>query len=463
MWRSAPARVCAAAPEEQPSNFYGGAELLRQKEWKIGIPGTDPRRRFGVPVYLTTAYLARFADEGMPTAVALLAVHRTGSPAQGAYLLTAWMAPHALTAPLTGSLAGRVRRPRLFYSGALAAFAASIVVLALTLGRTPFAVTLAVALAGGSCGPIVTGGLSGLLSGLLTEGAARQRGYALDAATFNAAAVTGAAAVTLVAGVATPVSAVVLLGGGAALAALLVSFLLYPSPTRSTGRPSLVADLGAGVSAVWQVVELRAITVASVIAFGGLGGLAMTAVLLMDGPGAAAGGGGVTAGPGEGDVGGGFLMTAFALGGLLGSLAVARWQPFATVQRMAFYALLGTGATLAAAALVPSLPVRVALFALAGFADGPLLGATLRLRAEYAPPAVLPQVFTIGAGLKMSAGACGAALTGTAVALGAPRLLLAIAGLHFVAALLYVLVRGRGSRTAERSAGSRSSGVRGGT
>lgn len=351
-------------------------------------------------MYLTTAYLARFADEGMPTAVALLAMHRTGSPAQGAYLLTAWMAPHALTAPLTGSLAGRVRRPRLFYSGALAGFAASIVVLALTLGRTPFAVTLAVALAGGSCGPIVTGGLSGLLSGLLTEGAARQRGYALDAATFNAAAVTGAAAVTLVAGVATPVSAVVLLGGGAALAALLVSFLLYPSPTRSTGRPSLVADLGAGVSAVWQVVELRAITVASVIAFGGLGGLAMTAVLLTGRPGAAAGGGGVTAGPGEGDVGGGFLMTAFALGGLLGSLAVARWQPFATVQRMAFYALLGTGATLAAAALVPSLPVRVALFALAGFADGPLLGATLRLRAEYAPPAVLPQVFTIGAGLE---------------------------------------------------------------
>ncbi|MGW0564847.1 hypothetical protein ACWDZ4_30685 [Streptomyces sp. NPDC003016] len=79
-------------------------------------------------------------------------------------------------------------------------------------------------------------------------------------------------------------------------------------------------------------------------------------------------------------------MTAFAWGGLVGSLALVRWQPFATGQRLVLYALLGTSAVLAASALVPSLPVRVALFALAGLCDGPLLGATLRIRAGYAPP-----------------------------------------------------------------------------
>ncbi|MFJ7997684.1 MFS transporter [Streptomyces sp. NPDC096310] len=414
-----------------------------------------------MPVYLTTAYLARFADEGMPIAVALLALYRTGSAAEGAYLLTAWMAPHVLTGPLTGSLAARVRCPRLLYSGALAVFATSILVLAPTVGRAPFAVTFAVALAGGSCGPIVTGGLSALLSGLLTEGVSLRRGYALDAATFNAAAVTGAAAVTLVAGAATPVVATALLGGGAAVAALLVAVLPYAPVVRPADRPSLVADLASGLLAVWRIVELRAITVATVIAFGGIGGLAMTAVLLVDGPGTTAGGGITAAEGGQGHVGGGYLMTAFALGGLIGSLVLARWQPLATVQRLALCAMLGTGVTLAAAALVPSFPARVALFAFAGLCDGPLLGATLRIRAEHAPPPVLPQVFTVGAGLKMSAAACGAALTGAAAALGAPGLLLAIASLQFVAALLYVLVRGHGTRpvaaTAEPSA------ARGGT
>ncbi|MFE4055662.1 MFS transporter [Streptomyces sp. NPDC059096] len=421
------------------------------------------RQRFGVPVYLTTAYLARFADEGMPIALALLALYRTGSATEGAYLLTAWMAPHVLTGPLTGSLAARVRRPRLFYSGALAVFAASILVLAPAVGRAPFAVTVVVALAGGSCGPIVTGGLSALLSGLLAEGASRQRGYALDAATFNAAAVTGAAAVTLVAGAGTPVAATALLGGGAATAALLVAVLPYPSAVRPADRPSLVADLGAGLLAVWRIVELRAITVATVVAFGGIGGLAMTAVLLAEGPATAVGGGIAAAEGGPGHVAGGYLMTAFALGGLTGSLVLARWQPFATVQRLALCALLGTGATLAAAALVPSFSTRVALFALAGLCDGPLLGATLRIRAEHAPPPVLPQVFTVGAGLKMSAAACGAALTGAAAALGAPYLLLSIAALQFVAALLYVLVRGSGTRPTETTAEPCGSGARGRT
>ncbi|HET6856112.1 MAG TPA: MFS transporter, partial [Streptomyces sp.] len=82
-------------------------------------------------VYLATAFLARLADEGMAVAVALLAMHRTGSAAQGAFVLTAWMAPHVLTAPLTGSLIGRITRPRLFYCGALGVFAASIALLAL--------------------------------------------------------------------------------------------------------------------------------------------------------------------------------------------------------------------------------------------------------------------------------------------------------------------------------------------
>ncbi|WP_248863553.1 MFS transporter [Streptomyces halobius] len=136
-------------------------------------------------------------------------------------------------------------------------------------------------------------------------------------------------------------------------------------------------------------------------------------------------------------------MTAFAIGTLGGSLAVARWQPPLTAQRLATLALFGTGLALATAALVRSTPFGAALFAVAGLCEGPLLTATLRIRADHAPPRARPQVFTLGAGLKISAAACGAALVGAASALPPPLLLLGIAALQLAAGLLHLLTRTR--------------------
>ncbi|MEV0372364.1 MFS transporter [Streptomyces sp. NPDC050636] len=405
----------------------------------------------GLRLYLATAFLARLAEEGMAVAVVMLALHRTGSAAGGAFVLTAWMAPHVLAAPLVGAVATRIRRPRLFYLCALGGFATAITALAVIIGRAPVPVTLAVALAGGSCGPAVYGGLSSLIAGLVPEGAPRDRGYALDAAVYSAASVAGPAAVSVVAGLASPGPAMALLGGAAAVAAALAAGLPYGG----TGLPALAkppdgaseetygthprgtapepatlrADLMAGITAIRRIRELRAITAATCLAYGGIGGLATTTVLLADHWGS----------PGNG----GILMTAFAIGMLIGSLAVARWQPPVTVQRLATLALFGTGLALAAAALVPSTPVGTVLFALAGLCDGPLLTATLRIRADHAPPRARPQVFTLGAGLKISAAACGAALVGVAAALSPPLLLLGIAALQLAAGLLYTLTRSR--------------------
>lgn len=128
--------------------------------------------RSGLPFYLATAFCARVADEGMSVAVALLALQRAGSAAQGAFILTAWMAPHAVAAPLVGALVTRARRPRLCYLGALSGFAAAVASLSLLVGRAPAPVTLAVALAGGACGPVVTGGLSSLIATLVPHGRA---------------------------------------------------------------------------------------------------------------------------------------------------------------------------------------------------------------------------------------------------------------------------------------------------
>ncbi|MCK7626159.1 MFS transporter [Streptomyces sp. RS10V-4] len=384
----------------------------------------------GLPRYLAVALLARVAEEGMAVAAVLLALARTGSAAQGAFVLTAWMAPHVLAAPLVGAAAGRTRRPQLFHLAALGGFAAAIAALAVLTGRAPAPVTLAVALIGGSCGPVVSGGLSGLVAALVPAGPARDRAYALDAATYNAASVAGPAAVGTLAGFWSPGPAMALLAGVAAVAAVLTPGLFrdHPRPgarTDGTARTPEVPRTGpaAGPAALVRVRELRAITAATCLAFLGIGGLTTTAVLLAAHRGSA----------GSGSA----LLTAFAAGALVGSLVVARWPPRLSAQPVATAALLGTGMALGAAALVPAPAVVVALFVVAGLCDGPLLTATLRIRAEHAPAAVRTQVFTLGAGLKITAAACGAGLTGLAAALPPTTLLLGIAALQIAAALLH--------------------------
>ncbi|MER7394023.1 MFS transporter [Streptomyces sp. NPDC000151] len=408
--------------------------------------------------YLMTAFGARLAEEGMAVALVLLAMQRTGSAAHGALLLTMWMAPHAVAAPLTGAVAARMRRPRLFYCGALTGFALAIGGLALTVGRAPTGPTLAIALLGGSCGPVVSGGLSSLVAVLAPDDTSRARAYALDAAVYNAASVTGPAVVSLLAGISSPAIATLALAVIAATSASLTTVLPLhhtpgtpgtqapakrpakgpakspvqnpvKNPVKSSAR-SLVKSVASGGEAMWRVPELRAITAATSLAFVGVGGLTTTAVLLSEHHGQ--------------PEGGGVLMTVFAIGALAGSLLLTRRNPALPPQRLVNYSLVGTGLALMAAAALPSFAASTALFAAAGLFDGPLLSATLRIRAAHAPPSVRTQVFTLGAGLKISAAACGAALTGAATALPAPVLLLIIAALQLCAAAAYIVMRARG-------------------
>ncbi|MFE3995132.1 MFS transporter [Streptomyces goshikiensis] len=372
--------------------------------------------------YLAAAVSARFASEGMGMAVVLLALERTGSAAYGAYVLTAWLAPHVLAAPLAGAAAARTRRPRMFHVAALGGFTAAVAALAVLLGRAPAVVVLAVAVLGGSCGPMVTGGLSSLVAGLVPAGARRDRAYGWDASTYNAASVTAPAVVGLVAALASAAPAMAVLAASGVLAAALAASLPYgePGPVPAPGGPR--TGLGAGLAALWRVRELRAITSATTLAFVGIGSLTTTSVLLAGGLGS----------PGAGGV----LMTAFAVGALGGSLTLGRMTAVEP-GRLARWALAGTGVALAAAALSPSLAVTAALFAVAGVCDGPLLTATLRIRSECAPEAVRTQVFTLGAGLKLTAASAGAALVGLTADAPAQVLLGGIAALQLAAALLH--------------------------
>ncbi|MFE2141633.1 MFS transporter [Streptomyces sp. NPDC059456] len=392
--------------------------------------------------YLAAALAARFASEGMSLAVVLLALERTGSAAYGAFVLTAWLAPHVLAAPLAGAAAARTRRPRLFHVAALAGFTGAVAALSVLLGRAPAPLVLAVALLGGACGPMVTGGMSSLVAGLGPAGPGRDRAYAWDASTYNAAAVTAPAVVGLAValGSAAPAMAVLALAG--ALAAVLAATLPYgtrrPDPDGSPGGgPGAPAGLGAGLTALWRVRELRAITSATTLAFVGIGTLTTTSVLLASRLGS----------PG----GGGWLMTAFAVGALAGSLTLGR---ITSVEpgRLARRAMAGTGVALAAAAFAPSVATAAVLFAAAGVCAGPLLAATLRIRSEYAPDAVRTQVFTLGAGLKLTAASVGAALVGLAADAPPQALLAGIAVLILAAAVLHVVVARPGAAPADEAA-----------
>jgi hypothetical protein len=133
----------------------------------------------------------------------------------------------------------------------------------------------------------------------------------------------------------------------------------------------------------------------------------------------------------------GLLLAAEAVGGLAGSLLWTA-RP-ASVNRAPMVVMLGlaaVGVPLMLAAATGALPVRLVLFGLAGVADGPTFGALLLVRDARAPEGARSQVFTVGAGAKITAAAVGAALGGllSGLAVG-PQLLLA-GGVHVLAGLL---------------------------
>lgn len=367
--------------------------------------------------YLATSFFARLADEGMGVTVALLALARTGNAALGAVVLTAWTAPHVLTAPVVGALAARHRRPCRFYAGTLLLFAASIATVAATVGRAPLIAVIGAAAVGGCCGPLVTGGLSSTL-GSLTEPDSRARAYAFDSATYNAASLAGPALGAIVTSVWSAGVATATLAAAGGLAALGAAAL--PLPRLATGKPvGLRAAATTGLVTIWRNGVLRGVTAGTSLAYVGIGALPVTAVLLTDSWGRARDGG--------------LLMTAFAAGALTGSVLLARRPPPIAPERLAGYCLFGASIAFGLAAATPNLVIGLGLFAAAGAADGPLLAATLEARSRHSPPHARPQVFTMGAALKVTSAAVGAGLVGLTADTGAWLLLLGIAGTQLAA------------------------------
>src|SRR4051812_47260508 len=175
--------------------------------------------------YLLTAFAGRLAD-AMWLAPVLLVLDRTGSAGRAGLVLSAATLPTLVSAPLIGAWLDSHPRRR-------AAIAVHLVVLAGGLGALLAGLpAIPCAFFAGLLTPLVTGGFSSMVPSLGQD----TRGSALDAMTYNVAAVAGpalAGAVTF----AGPESAVALQGAIALLGVpLVLSLPASVDGVTATGR-----------------------------------------------------------------------------------------------------------------------------------------------------------------------------------------------------------------------------------
>jgi MFS family permease len=390
------------------------------------MPEIAERRGSLLPHYLIAAVAARTADEGARLSLVLLAVERTGSVAIGGILVAALLVPHVVAAPLVGLLADRSRQPRLILAASIAVFAGSLFAVGALLGSAPWWLCAVVLLLGGSCGPAITGGLTSQLPGLL--GVERvPRAFGLDSTFYNVASMAGPALVGLIDAGLGATDAQFTLAGFAMVGAIGVATL--PIARRHLDESSRSSLLG-GVAEILRRRPLRIVTLVSTIGQLGVGALSVVGVLL-----AAKFNQPATAG---------MLLSAIAAGSLLGSLAWT-WRPAAPRRAplVATLSMIGVGAPLVITAYAPSLAATAVLFCLSGVFVGPFAAALFTTRAHYAAENVRTQVFTIGAGLKVTASAFGAALIGSATNLPLPIQLILVGATPVIAGTLGAILLAR--------------------
>jgi MFS family permease len=387
--------------------------------------GTPPRTGTrGLPRYLITAVLIRLADEGARVGLVLLALERMNSAAVGGLLVAVLLVPQVVAAPAIGLLTDRARQPRWVLTISVAGFAASLAAVALMLGRVPLPVVVAMLLVGGCCGPGLTGGLTSQLPRLVSE-SSLPRAFGADSLTYNVSGIAGPAVAAIVAGVAGAGTATIALAAAAAAGALLLATLPIPLQRRSPDqqRPPLTG----GFRALLTDRVLGAVTASSTLGQLGLGALPIVAAVL--------------ASRQHQPAATGWLMTAIAVGALLGSL-LWTWRPAqpAHTPLTVMIALIGTGAPLAIAAMsTSSLPLTALLFGISGISVGPFTGALFTTRKLYAPDDVQAQVFTITAGLRLTMAAAGAAIGGALAGLSSSTQLIFVASVPLLAGALGAL------------------------
>lgn len=370
--------------------------------------------------YVSVAVLARLADEGARVSILLLVLERTGDPGLGGLLIAALMVPHVLAAPVVGAVADAVRNRRLLYPAAYLTYAGCLASAAAMTGRSTVGAVLVLVLAG-CVAPLLIGGLSSLLGVLVPD--RLERAFGLDVMSYSVAGIAGPALAAVFAGLAGAAWSTV--GLAALVLAAAAVLVTLPLPV-ATGRRRLASPLAA-FTLMWRRPRLGAVTAGTVFSMAGFGALPLVAAL-------------IAANEQRHELTG-VILSAGAAGGLLGSLLctrwpIRRWRPETVVT----VCLAATVLPFAAVILVPGGWLGLPLFALAGGLGAPVSVAVFAVRDQESPPELRTQVFSLGAGLKVTAAAAGAAGAGLAAGAGAGVILAAVALCQLLGAASVVLL-----------------------
>jgi MFS family permease len=260
-------------------------------------------------------------------------------------------------------------------------------------------VLLAVALAGGTCGPALTGALTSQLATVVPERHIG-RAFGLDSLTYTLASLAGPTIAALLVTGTTPTAGMLALSTIALCAAATLALLPSQAALASEHPPNLLAT--ARVIGRDRVLGVTVWTAA--VAQIGLGTLPVVAVTIAQQHHPALAG---------------VLLSGIAAGAVAGSL-LWTWRP-ARGHRVALAGiggLIGTGAPLAVAAVIAAIAVPIepvaigCLFALSGLATGYGSAAVFVIRHELSPPGTRSQVFTLASGIKITGAAAGTAIAG---------------------------------------------------
>jgi hypothetical protein len=369
--------------------------------------------------YLSSATPLRLSIGGAMVAIPILAVEELNDVALGGLLVAAALAPAVLAAPLVGAMLDRTRSPRTMVAAAGTVTAAGLALGAL-LGILPTPLVALGLLAAGAAGPFFMGGLSSFVTEEIPD---ERRAYALDALSYNLGSVAGPAMVATATALASGRHAMGLM----ALAALagVAGTLATRLPPRPAPAGSMLSTMGAGLRHIVGHRPLMLVTASGTISQLGGGALSIAAVVVaLERVGQAADGA--------------IIVSGFAVGGLLGALATAARPGRLRPELSMGLGFAVIGLLTVAAAIDLGLMWTVVLIGIAGLFTASSSAAMLLLRKQQSPPSLRGQVFTVGAGLRATAAAAGAALAGAAAGLGGTVLIVGI-GLAWIASAVLLI------------------------
>lgn len=407
------------------------------------------RAQPGYVKFLSAATLARVSDEMFGVGVVLLVLDRTDSPSLAGATVAAITFPSLISGPLLGAWLDLTGRRRTLMVIDQIVIATVLVALVLLIGHAPTWLIPLVVVPAGITYPLSFGGFTSMIP-TLVPGELLPPANAVETTSFNAALVIGpalAGTLSAVAGPETPL----LVEAALALAALalIVRIPGLDSPPDRADERTLWGIAVDGLRQIVLVPQLRGVTAAAAFGMAGLGLLTVAFPLF------------AVDHLGVERSASGYMWAAFAVGSTLGALSLVRIQRRFPPERIVIAGYATFGVLMLSWPLAGSLPVFLALVALASLVDGPALASQFAVRQQHVPPSLYGQVFTSAVGLKVGSFALGAALAGAVVTgLGSAEALVVAATLQIVAAAVGATLMSLPGRPAQDAAARRSAAHR---